>query len=237
MPLLAAPFIGSLAGVLIRRLPAHRSVVLARSECEICGHHLSAIDLIPILSFVALRGRCRLCHAPIPRFHIAVELAAVSIAAMTIYVDRSVSRVWIDCGLGWTLMTLAWIDAQHQILPDILTLPLLVAGLCVTAAYCPSAITSHALGAIAGYAAFRAIEIAYRKLRGRDGLGQGDAKLLAASGAWLGLTYLPLMLVLSSTLGIITTLSLNVVNKQSLNSRVPFGPALAASFFIIRLSS
>jgi leader peptidase (prepilin peptidase)/N-methyltransferase len=240
-PLLAAPFVGSFLGVLIRRLPAGGSVALARSECEACHRILSPVDLVPILSFLALRGRCRTCRAPIARFHLTIELAALAVASWAASAATDPARLWADCGLGWTLLALAWIDMEHLVLPDALTLPLVVAGLSVTWWLMPDDLTAHALGAIAGYAAFRAIALIYRALRGQDGLGEGDAKLLAAAGAWVGLAALPRLVFGAALLGIVMTLIsrpgiLPARNRVPVPAKpVPFGPALALALFIARL--
>ncbi len=234
-PLLAAPFAGSVAGVLIRRLPRGQSVVLARSECESCRHVLAPIDLVPIGSFLWLRGRCRFCRLAIDRFHMAVECAAVVVAGLAALVDDSAGKLWADCGLGWVLLTLGWIDARHYILPDVLTLPLVVAGLCVTWLLARDAVAAHALGAIVGYSVFQGIALVYRSLRGRSGLGRGDAKLLAAAGAWTGIAALPTIVFDAALFGIAMVLLFPVARKSDLNKAVPFGPALAIAILLVRL--
>ena len=187
LPLLAAPFVGSLLGVLIQRLPAGRPVALSRSICESCGTRLAARDLVPVLSWLALRGSCRCCGAAIGFFPLAVEFAAVAVAGAAAVLGPDPARLWLDCALGWVLLTLAWIDARHMRLPDILTLPLIPAGLIVALVRSPDEILDRTLAAIAGYACLRAVALGYWAWRGREGLGQGDAKLLAAAGAWVGL--------------------------------------------------
>ncbi|HQT84358.1 MAG: hypothetical protein B7Z58_05355 [Acidiphilium sp. 37-64-53] len=234
-PLIVAPFAGSVAGVMIRRLPAHRPVGLARSSCDHCNAPLAARDLIPLVSFAVLRGRCRRCGAPIAREHLAVELAAIAIALWAISATNSQPDLWAACALGWTLLTLAWIDAKHLILPDVLTLPLIVAGLCFTWWLTPAALASHALGAIAGYLSFRAIALIYRTLRGREGLGAGDAKLLAAAGAWVGLAALPDLITAAALLGLAIAIAARTTTKWPPASAIPFGPALALATFVSRL--
>lgn len=220
--------------MLIRRLPEGRPVAIARSECESCHTVLAAVDLIPVVSFLALRGRCRVCRAPIARFHPIVELAAFAVALWAASVAPDTAHLWADCVFGWTLLALAWIDAEHLILPDVLTLPLLVLGLAVTWRLDPAALTSHAVAAIAGYLGFRAIALIYRALRGQDGLGEGDAKLLAAAGAWVGLTVLPRLIVAAGLLGIGIALATRRGGARRAGA-VPFGPALALATFICRL--
>lgn len=234
MPLVAAPFVGSFLGVLIRRLPAGRPVAWARSACEACGEPLGARDLVPLASFLVLRGRCRACGAPIPRFHVAVELAALAIAAVAAAAfPDDPAWLWLSCGLGWTLLALAWIDWDHLFLPDVLTLPLVVAGLLAMAWLAPEALTGHAIGAAAGYGAFRAIALAYRAARGRDGLGQGDAKLLAAAGAWLGWEALPDTVLVAALLGLAFA-GWRALRHGRLDAaeRLPFGPCLAVALWL-----
>ncbi len=239
-PLLVAPFAGSVAGVMVRRLPAGRPVGMARSACDHCNQTLAPRDLIPLISIALLRGRCRTCGGPIARFHLAIELAAVAITLWAISATRTPSELWTACGLGWTLLALAWIDAEHLILPDVLTLPLIIAGLCVTWWLTPAALTAHALGAIAGYLGFRAIALTYRALRGREGLGAGDAKLLAAAGAWVGIAALPDLILAAGLLGLAVAIAARSPAARSITvwppgAAIPFGPALALATFIIRL--
>jgi leader peptidase (prepilin peptidase)/N-methyltransferase len=138
--------------------------------------------------------------------------------------------------LGWTLLTLAWIDMRHLLLPDPITLPLVVAGLLVTWWFEPDQIIDHALGAVVGYLFFRAVAVGYRVLRGREGLGAGDAKLLAVAGAWVGWAALPAVVLAAALLGIAIA-AMGTLRGGSLHAgmTLPFGPALALAFWIVRL--
>ncbi len=235
LPVLVSPFVGSFLGVLAMRLPDGRPVALARSACDTCGHPLGPRDLVPLLSFAASRGRCRHCHAPIPRTHLAIELAALLVALVcAAALPPDPSLLWSGCVLGWAALVLAWIDWRFLRLPDILTLPLLLAGLAVCAATDPPALPDHAAAAASGWLAFSLLSLAYRRLRGRNGLGAGDAKLLAAGGAWLGLADLPLMVLL----GAVSTLVLAVMRGRGRlrpDLPVPFGPGLALSLWLLWL--
>jgi leader peptidase (prepilin peptidase)/N-methyltransferase len=134
------------------------------------------------------------------------------------------------------LLALAWIDLLHRRLPDALTLPLLALGLVVEGATASEQFASHVLGAIAGYAAFRGIAIGYRALRGRDGLGGGDAKLLAVAGAWLSWQALPDVVLLAALLGIAGALVSRALGHTiSAATALPFGPFLAIALWIVRL--
>ena len=234
LPLLAAPFIGSLVGVLIDRLPVGRPVALARSQCDACGATLPPRDLVPLVSFWLLRGRCRMCGAPIRRFHLAVELVALGIAGAAVVAEPDASRLWLDCGLGWALLALGWIDARHMLLPDVLTLPLIPLGLLATLLRAPEETTEHAAAAALGYLAFRGIAAGYRRWRGREGLGQGDAKLLAAAGAWVGLEGLPWVV----GLGALAALLLAVLRRRTLHRMlaVPLGEGLCLAFWAVWLA-
>ena len=237
LPLLLSPFVGSFLGVVIRRLPLGRPIAAARSECESCGRALWARDLVPLVSFVMLRGRCRFCRAGIARFHLWIELAAVAVAGGAVWGRPGMeAAVWADCVLGWWLLVLAWIDWDHLRLPDVLTLPLVVVGLLVTLALEPDVVGDHAVAAALAYLAFRGIAWGYRALRGREGLGQGDAKLLAASGAWVGLAGLPGVVLGATVFALAVTLGGRVLGRHAGGEvPIPFGPYLALATWGVRV--
>jgi leader peptidase (prepilin peptidase) / N-methyltransferase len=236
LPLLAGPFVGSFLGVLIQRMPEHRPFVFARSACAACGTSLGVFDLIPLVSFALRGGHCRHCGRPIGWFYPAVELAAFGVAVWSVLVSQTTEQAWISCLLGWTLLTLAWIDACSFLLPDLLTLPLVLAGIAVSVIMKPDAVLWHALGAAGGYLALQGIAVAYRKLRGHEGLGGGDAKLLAAAGAWLGVSALP-SLVLFAASAALAWAALAALAGRSMraNTALQFGPFIAAAFWLLWL--
>ncbi len=235
-PILAAPFVGSFLGVLITRLPARAPVAFAHSACPRCGARLGAIDLAPLLSFLLLRGRCRHCHAPISFFHPLIELAATAVALWATLADPQPERVWADCALGWALLALAWIDWTDFLLPDVLTLPLLLAGLGLTFAWDRAGLADHSAAAVLAYLSFQGLGYAYRRLRGRDGLGGGDAKLIAAAGAWCGMAALPFVALGSALLGLLAALGLALAGQTvTSTTRIPFGPCIALAFWLIWL--
>ncbi len=233
LPLLLAPFAGSVLGVWVRRIPAGRPVALDRSRCESCGHALGPGELVPVASFLLQRGRCRRCGAPIAPAHLLIELAAVAVAGSAALAEPDAAWLWADCVLGWGLLALGWIDWTHLRLPDVLTLPLLLAGLAATALLDPAEAPGHALAAALGYAALRALALGYRAWRGREGLGAGDAKLLAASGAWVGLAGLGPVLLAASAAG----LAVAVLRGGRLRATtvIPLGTCLAAGTWAARL--
>jgi len=236
MTILLAPFIGSFLGVLIERLPAERSVVVARSACDSCHHPLGPLDLIPIASYLAARGKCRHCGAAIGRFHLHIELAALVPALWAVASGDDGLRLWADCGLGWTLLAASWIDWRHMILPDMLTLPLVLAGLGVAFLLDPENIVDHAAGAAIGYLLFIGVAWAYRVARGRDGLGEGDAKLLAAAGAWVTWLGLAEVMLIAAVTGLLAALaSFLRGRKVGAQTAIPFGPCLAFATWLVWL--
>jgi leader peptidase (prepilin peptidase) / N-methyltransferase len=233
--LLVAPIVGSFLGVLIQRLPDRSPIALARSRCEWCGAELKARDLVPLISWLVAKGRCRFCDHPIGWFYPGVELAALAVALVALFVDGG-EEVWLDCLFGWWLLALGWIDIRCWQLPDALTLPLVIAGLAAAAAFDPEQLTDRAIGAALGYLCLRAVAELYRVLRGRDGLGQGDAKLLAASGAWLGVGVLPQVILAAALSALVAAAGLRLAGvRLSAHSALPFGPFLALATWLLWL--
>ena len=233
--LLAAPFVGSFLGVIIRRLPDALPIAWSRSRCEWCGAALSAGDLVPLYSWLAARGRCRYCSHPLGWFYPSIEVAAIAVPLSAAIVDHG-AGIWLDCLLGWWLLALAWIDIRRWLLPDPLTLPLVIVGLLATAVLDPAELTEHALGAALGYLGLRAVGMLYQVLRGREGLGRGDAKLLAGSGAWLGADALPQVVLAAAVSALAAAAGLRLAGiRLGALSALPFGPFLALATWIVWL--
>ena len=189
-----------------------------------------ARDLVPLWSWLVSRGRCRHCGAEIATFYPMVELAAAVVGGVSLgMLDPPAS--WLAAILGWWLLALALIDLRSWLLPDVLTLPLIAAGLAgaVTGLLPGTTIKDAGLGAGAGYMALAGVGWLYRRWRGRDGLGLGDAKLFAAAGAWVGVERLPWVLLLAALLGLVFALT----RPQPVRAEtpVPFGPPLALAFW------
>jgi leader peptidase (prepilin peptidase)/N-methyltransferase len=194
-------------------------------------------DLVPILSWLAAGGRCRYCRQPLGWFYPGVELAALVVALAAVLIDDG-QRAWLDCLLGWWLLALGWMDLRSWLLPDALTLPLIVAGLAAAITFDPDQLTVRALGAALGYASLMAIAALYRALRGREGLGGGDAKLLAASGAWLGASGLPQVILLAALSALAAAACLRLAGvRLGIHSALPFGPFLALATWVLWLFS
>jgi leader peptidase (prepilin peptidase)/N-methyltransferase len=233
--LLVAPFVGSFLGVLIRRLPDGLPIAWTRSRCEGCAARLGTRDLVPILSWLTAKGRCRYCGRPLGWFYPEVELAAVGVALAAVLVDGG-EATWLDCVLGWWLLALGWIDLRCWLLPDVLTLPLIIAGLAAAAIFEPDQLGARALGAVLGYLSLVAVAVVYRMLRRREGLGRGDAKLLAASGAWVGAGALPQIVLLAALSALAAALCLRLAGvRLGARSALPFGPFLALATWVMWL--
>lgn len=224
---LAGLVFGSFIALLTVRLPAEEPVVAGRSRCRSCGRPLAPIELLPLLSFAIQRGRCRRCSAPISWRHPAIE-AACAVLGVWAWVVSPGALAVAGAILGWWLLLVAVIDAEHFWLADRLTLPLAGAGLAMGAWRGADAFTGQLIGAGAGFAFLALLGWAYQRLRGRAGLGEGDARLLAAAGAWVGWTGLPSVLVWSSAAGLsVVAARLIAGGRVRGDDRLPFGTFLA----------
>jgi leader peptidase (prepilin peptidase)/N-methyltransferase len=233
LPVLAGPVVGSFLGVLIRRLPAGRDVVVTRSACEVCGHGLTPSELVPILSYLRQRGRCAACAARIDPAHLWIELAALAVPIIAACAVPGGPFLWLSCVLGWWLLALAWIDAVSFRLPDVLTLPIILAGLAEAGWFEPASVIDRAVGATVGFGALWLIGFVYRRIRHREGLGLGDAKLLAAGGAWGGISLLPFTMFVAPALALLYAgiLWLRGIPVTA-TTKLPFGPFLAGAIWM-----
>lgn len=234
-PLAVAPFVGSFLSVLAHRLPAGRDWVRGRSACPACGGTLRARDMVPVLSWVLLRGRCRACRAAISPLYPALELGALGIALWAVAAVPP-AVVWWACVLGWGLLVLSAIDLAVWRLPNVLTYPLGAAGLVFAAVMVPGQLGDHALGWLLGLGVVVALNLAWRALRGQDGLGWGDAKLLAAGGAWAGWAGLGGILFIAAVAALAFVLILRLRGRTvTADMALPFGPALALGIWLTLL--
>ncbi|HJR68714.1 MAG TPA: A24 family peptidase [Gammaproteobacteria bacterium] len=210
-----------------------------RSACPACRAPIRAHHNVPVLGFVWLKGRCASCGAKIsPRYPIVEALAAVlaiTVAAAFGPTPQAVAAL----GFTWTLLALTLIDLDRQLLPDSMTLPLLWAGLLVNAldggAGLFASLHSSVVGAAAGYLALWSVYHLFKLVTGKEGMGYGDFKLLAAIGAWLGWQLLPVVILLSAAVGSVVGIGLIVFRGRSSQVPIPFGPYLAAAGWITLL--
>ncbi|AXV32799.1 prepilin peptidase [Aeromonas hydrophila] len=211
------------------------NLMVPRSACPHCGHAITAIENIPLLSWLWLKGRCRECQAPISARYPLVELLT---ALLSLVVAATYPPGWgllAALLLTWVLVALTFIDLDKMLLPDQLTLPLLWGGLLfnLTGGFAPLA--DAVIGAMAGYLVLWSLYWAFKLLTGKEGMGYGDFKLLAALGAWLGWQALPIVLLLSSLVGAFIGIGLILLRNHHQNKPIPFGPYLAIAGWIALL--
>ena len=214
--------------------PARReeayNLVVPRSQCPSCGHKITAVENVPIASWLALGGKCSACGKPISARYPLVEALGGLLAAAAIWRFGAPPAAWqgvAACVLLWTLVALTFIDFDTQLLPDGLTLPLLWAGLIANMFELFVPLRTAVIGAIAGYLALWIIYWLFKLIRGKEGMGYGDFKLLAALGAWMGWQMLPLIVLLSSVVGAAIGIGLIVFKGRDHSVPLAFGPYLA----------
>lgn len=228
--------VGSFVGLVSLRLPVGGDVVLARSRCGGCGRALGPLDLVPVLSWLGLRGRCRTCAAPIPARYPLIELACAGLGLWAALHHQGDVQALVTALFGWGLLLIALVDAEHFWLPDVLTLPLLAGGLLAAGLLAPDDLIARGAGALAGFAGLWVIGFLYRRARGRDGLGGGDPILFAAIGAWVGWIGLPSVLVWACAAAFsLVAARLMLRRPVRAEDRLPFGPFLAVGAWMVWL--
>ena len=244
--------IGSFLNVVIHRLPrmmeqdwlaqcaelrgettstaAPLSLAKPRSRCPQCGHQITALENIPLISYLLiLKGKCSACSTPIsPRYPIIEALTGLLSAYVAWHFGPTIQTAGALL-LIWALIALAAIDLDTQLLPDSITLPLLWLGLFFNLSNTYTPLATAVIGAMAGYLALWSVFWLFKLATGKDGMGYGDFKLLAALGAWLGWPMLPAIILLSSVVGAVVGISLIIFARQGRNVPIPFGPYLAAA--------
>jgi len=228
---LAGLVVGSFLNVCIHRLPRRESLLWPASHCPACSRPLAWFENIPVVSWLVLRGRCRVCRAQISMMYQAIELTtAVLFAAM--YAMHGIQPLLVARVLfGCALVVLFVIDLRHRILPDLITLPGIAAGFGASLLLPPGPVASL-LGIALGGGILFALSEAYYRLRGHEGLGMGDVKMLAMIGAFLGWRLVLVTLFLASFSGSLVGLVLIASGRGSLKSQLPFGAFLAASALV-----
>jgi leader peptidase (prepilin peptidase)/N-methyltransferase len=203
-----------------------------RSACPHCGHQISALENIPLLSYLALRGKCRKCGSPISLRYPIVEALTGILSAYAAWhfgfgLVAAAAIVFI-----WALIALTFIDFDTQLLPDDITMPLLWLGIIFNMFGAFTTLNNAVAGAIIGYLVLWSVYWLFKLVTGKEGMGYGDFKLLAAIGAWLGWTLLPLVIMLSSVVGAVVGMTLIIAARHGRNIPIPFGPYLAGGALI-----
>ncbi|MBC7513290.1 MAG: prepilin peptidase [Herminiimonas sp.] len=243
--------IGSFLNVVIYRMPkmmqresenyvAHESgkplphgdrfnLMVPRSACPHCSHKITALENIPVLSYLALRGKCSQCKAPISARYPVIEAITGALSGWLVWQFGGGMTGLAVLVFAWMLIAMTFIDADTQLLPDDLTLPLLWLGLLVNLNGTFVPLQDAVIGAVIGYLCLWLIFWAFKLATGKEGMGYGDFKLLAALGAWLGWKMLPVIVLLSSAVGAIVGIALIILAKRGRDIPMPFGPYLAAA--------
>jgi leader peptidase (prepilin peptidase)/N-methyltransferase len=205
------------------------NLALPRSRCPACAHPISALENIPLLSYAYLRGKCAACGARIsPRYPLVEALSGLAAAYAAWHFGFGLAGLAAMLFL-WSLIALSFIDFDTQLLPDSITLPLVWAGLLLNLAGTYTDLASAVIGAAAGYLSLWSVYWGFKLATGKDGMGFGDFKLLAAIGAWLGWQMLPFVVLASSFVGAVFGISLMLLAKRGRNVPIPFGPYLAVA--------
>jgi leader peptidase (prepilin peptidase)/N-methyltransferase len=256
--LLLGVIVGSFLNVLIHRLPimldrdwttqsramlglppepkgAAYNLLLPHSECPRCSHKIRAWENIPVISYLMLRGKCAECRAKISLRYPLVELATGILSAFVVYHFGLSWQAGAFLLLTWGLLAMSLIDADHQLLPDVLVLPLLWLGLIVNGQGLFTSLYAALWGAVAGYLSLWLVYWAFKLITGKEGMGYGDFKLLAMLGAWGGWQILPLTILLSSLVGAVLGVVMLKMRNAQTSTPIPFGPYLAIAGWIALL--
>ena len=204
-----------------------------RSHCPSCGHKITALENIPIISWLFLRGKCSECGSGISIRYPIIELTTALLSALVAYTFGVQWFTLAALFLTWVLIALTMIDFDTQLLPDNITLPVMWLGLLVSLLHISNIpLESSVIGTIAGYLSLWSVYQLFKLVTGKEGMGYGDFKLLAVLGAWLGWQALPLILLLSALVGAIVGITLILFLGRDRNIPIPFGPYLASAGFI-----
>ncbi len=223
--------------------PERFNLIVPRSACPSCGARITALQNIPILSYLALKGRCAACRAPISIRYPLVELLTGVLSAVVAWRLGFGWPALAGLVLTWFLVALAFIDIDRQLLPDALTLPLLWLALVASlwlphapSAPVPMDLRSSLIGAVAGYLALWCVYQLFRLITGKEGMGHGDFKLLAALGAWLGWQMLLPVVLIASAVGAVAGMIILTVKGRARGTPIPFGPFLALAGWLMMLA-
>jgi len=211
------------------------NLVLPASRCPHCKHKITVLENIPVVSYLWLRGKCSSCGGPIsPRYPLIELLSAVLTGIVAWHFGFGLGGMAAII-LTWVLIALAFIDIDHQLLPDVMVLPLLWAGLLLNLPGTFTSLSSAVIGAAAGYLSLWIVFHLFKLITGKEGMGYGDFKLFALFGAWLGWQSLPLIILLSSFIGALIGIALIALRGRDRAQPLPFGPYLAAAGWVAML--
>lgn len=213
--------------------PEKFNLMVPRSRCPTCGHQITALENIPLVSWLVLKGRCSSCKSPISPRYPLVELATALLSLLVFMMLGPTVKTLVALPMTWALISLTMIDFDTQLLPDDITLPLLWAGLLVNMSGVFVPLQQAVIGAMAGYLVLWSVYWLFKLVTGKEGMGYGDFKLLAALGAWLGWTMVPLIVLLSSVVGAVIGVAYLAIRKES--APFAFGPYIAIAGFIALL--
>lgn len=228
---------GSFIATLAIRWPEGRSVATGRSACDACGRTLRAVELVPLASYLLLRGRCGGCGARIAIRHVVIEALGLAIGVSAGLAAPGGAGV-AAAACGWLLLALGAIDLAAFWLPDRLTIALALVALAGGVAGIAPDLSARAIGGVAGFGGLWLVAAAYRRVRGRIGLGGGDPKLFGAIGLWLGWRALPLVLLIASLVGLSVVLVLAAGGRRpAATDRLPLGTLLAGAAWLCWIGS
>ncbi len=213
--------------------PARYNLMVPRSACPHCGHAIAAWENIPVISYLFLRGRCSSCKAPIGIRYPLVEAVTGALSALAMWHFGPTGQALAAIVMIWALVALFMIDADTQLLPDQITLPLLWLGLLLNLQGWFAPLADAVIGAAAGYLSLWSVYWIYKLVRGREGMGYGDFKLMGALGAWFGWQALPALILMSSIVGAVLGGAMLLVQRKGSHTAFPFGPYIAGAGLII----
>lgn len=210
------------------------NLIVPRSRCPNCQHLITALENIPVISYLFLKGRCKECGTRISLRYPAIELLTALASVSVAYYFGVTIQTLFAIILTWALIALSFIDIDEQLLPDNITLPFLWLGIAVNSFTDWGFTTSQSslLGAILGYGSLWTVYIIFKLVTGKEGMGHGDFKLLAMLGAWLGWIHLPVIIIMSSLVGAVIGIAMIVLKSRDRTIPIPFGPYLAIAGWI-----
>jgi len=219
--------LGSFLNVCIYRIPLQKSIIHPRSSCPNCGQPIRFYDNIPVASYVVLLGRCRHCRHPIsPRYPVVEAITGLFSLAVFLKTETTTEYFFFVL-FGASLVAIAFIDLQHQIIPDVISIPGIIVGFAFSLFSSSLSWIDSLTGIVGGGGFLLLVALAFEKVTGRQGMGMGDVKMLAMIGAWMGWRALPFVILLASLSGSMIGGALLLLTRQGVRAKIPFGPFLA----------